>query len=81
MKEGHGFCALKVTTFPGIQKKIITMNLNSPSHHLLFRMNSHQGLCPKTNYYKSDGNVVCGLSTSYSYSTPWTLKVLIIFER
>ncbi len=58
MKEGHGFCAPKVTTFPGIQKKIITMNLNSPSHHLLFMMNSHWGLCPKTNYYKSDGNVV-----------------------
>lgn len=58
MKEGHGFCAPKVTTFPGIQKKIITMNLNSPSHHLLFTMNSHWGLCPKTNYYKSDGNVV-----------------------
>ncbi len=58
MKEGHGFCAPKVTTFPGIQKKIITMNLNSPSHHLLFRMNSHRGLCPKTNHHKSDGNVV-----------------------
>jgi hypothetical protein len=58
MKEGHGFCAPKVTTFPGIQKKIITMNLNSPSHHLLFTMNSHWGLCRKTNYHKSDGDVV-----------------------